>query len=405
MEGFTKEEVCQCQATKARDAMAMMAHPPLDKMKHLVSNTNLVKNIPFTVTDLNNSELLFGRDRGAIRGKTGIKLYTAEFTPSRTVEMLTSKLMKVVRIYRRGGYLVRTALMDMEFKPLADHSDDVNINTTSAREHVGDIERGIRFIEERARSTVSELPFKHCMPDVFIIHLVYFVVMWINAFVADNGVSSVYSPKEIVTGLKFDFKLHCKARFGAYVEASEDAEITNTIKDRTQPCIVLGPTGNIQGGVNCYNLVTKRVVERRTITPLPMPDRVIRRVIKLGERAKQQRTSQRLEFLNRHKERFAWETNDSDTQNLVKPTPRETDALVAEVIQEQPAPTALQTAAAALTNANLNQTPGADELAGVNRTPPNPVVSDDEGDDDETPPNPPTMKGMTTMKKMAINLA
>eukprot|EP00956_Cyclotella_meneghiniana_P039180 scaffold167175_cov42-Cyclotella_meneghiniana.AAC.1 len=195
MEGFTQEEVRQ--ATKARDAMAMMAHPPIDKMKHMVSRTNLANNIPFTVSDLNNSELLFGRDRGAIRGKTvrqrpgrvrpeyvtiplqlyekvrdvtlcadvmfvnglpffvtvsrGIKLYTAEFTPSRTVEMLTSKLMKVVRIYRRGGFLVRTALMDMEFKPLAEHSDEVNINTTSAREHVGDIERGIRFIEERAR--------------------------------------------------------------------------------------------------------------------------------------------------------------------------------------------------------------------------------------------------------------
>jgi hypothetical protein len=38
MEGFTKEEVQR--ATLARDAMAMMAHPPMDKMKHLVSNSN-----------------------------------------------------------------------------------------------------------------------------------------------------------------------------------------------------------------------------------------------------------------------------------------------------------------------------------------------------------------------------
>eukprot|EP00956_Cyclotella_meneghiniana_P026461 scaffold57247_cov37-Cyclotella_meneghiniana.AAC.7 len=442
MEGFTKEEVQRASA--ARDAMAMMAHPPMEKMRHMVSRTNLVKNIPFTVTDLNNSEILFGRDRGAIRGKTvrrrpgrvrpeyvtipmqlyeklrdvtlcgdvmfvnglpffvtvsrGIKLYTAEFTPSRTVEMLTSKLMKVVRIYRRGGFLVRTALMDMEFKPLADQCDEVNINTTSAREHVGDIERGVRFIQERTRSTVSELPYKHCMPDVFIIHLVYFVVMWMNAFLSDSGVSTEYSPKEIVTGLKFDFKLHCQARFGSYVEASEDAIVTNTIKDRTQPCIVLGPTGNVQGGVYCYNLETKRVVERRTITPLPMPDRVIRRVIKLGERAKQLRTSQRIEFLNRHKEKFAWDTDESETQDLVEPEPRETDALIAEipgvsleadyesqdVIQAPAAPTDLHEASAALANANLAQTPDADEIAGVNDTPPlpNPFVTDDEGDDE-----------------------
>eukprot|EP00956_Cyclotella_meneghiniana_P033182 scaffold94212_cov46-Cyclotella_meneghiniana.AAC.1 len=169
--------------------------------------------------------------------------------------------------------------------------------------------------------------------------------------------------------------------------------------DRTQPCIVLGPTGNIQGGVFCYNLTTKRVVERRTVTPLPMPDRVIKRVIKLGERAKQKRTSERLEFLNRHKERFAWDTGESETQDLVEPEPRETDDLLAEipgvrteedyashaVVQVPPAPTDLHTANAALANANLEQTSDADEIAGVNDTPrdSNPVVTDDEDDGDE----------------------
>lgn len=77
-----------------------------------------------------------------------------------------------------------------------------------------------------------------------------------------------------------NYPLHCRARFGAYVEASQDSDITNTMNDRTAPCIVLGPTGNVQGSVSCYNLETKQVVTRRTITPLPMPDRVIRRVLK-----------------------------------------------------------------------------------------------------------------------------
>jgi hypothetical protein len=66
--------------------------------------------------------------------------------------------------------------MDMEFKQLVDRMEEVNINTTAAREHVGDIERKIREIKERTRGTVSELPFKHCMPDQAIIHLVYFIV-------------------------------------------------------------------------------------------------------------------------------------------------------------------------------------------------------------------------------------
>jgi hypothetical protein len=312
MEGFTKEQVQR--ATEARNAVAMMAHPPVEKLKRLVSTTNVIKNIPFDAQDLTNSDIIFGKDRGAIRGKTtrkkpsrvrpvmisiprdlyehiknvtlaadvmfcnglpffvtisrDIKLIMVEFLPSRTVDSLCSKLMKVLKVYRRGGFAVRTCLMDMEFKPLVDEFEEATINVTAAREHVGDVERAIRFIEEQARSVVSELPYKHCMPDQFVVHLLYFVTLWINAFPSDSGVSAVYSPREIVTGMKMEYAKHCKARFGAYVEASDDPTITNTLQARTSPCIVLGPTGNLQGSVKCYNLTTKQIVDRRVVTPL-----------------------------------------------------------------------------------------------------------------------------------------
>jgi len=35
--------------------------------------------------------------------------------------------------------------------------------------------------------------------------------------------------------------------FGAYSEASTDADITNAMKLRTHPCISLGPSGIMQG--------------------------------------------------------------------------------------------------------------------------------------------------------------
>jgi hypothetical protein len=60
MEGFTAEQVRR--ATEARDAMAMMAHPPLAKMEHLVSSANVVANVPFTKSDLTNSVAIFGKD-------------------------------------------------------------------------------------------------------------------------------------------------------------------------------------------------------------------------------------------------------------------------------------------------------------------------------------------------------
>lgn len=50
--------------------MAMMAHPPIEKLKRLVSMTNVIKNVPFDAKDLTNSNEIFGPDRGALRGKT-----------------------------------------------------------------------------------------------------------------------------------------------------------------------------------------------------------------------------------------------------------------------------------------------------------------------------------------------
>ncbi len=70
----------------------------------------------------------------------GIKLITLEFLPSRTAKQLLKSLETVARIYRRGGYLVRLCLMDMEFRPLEKLSEDIPINTTAANEHVADIE-------------------------------------------------------------------------------------------------------------------------------------------------------------------------------------------------------------------------------------------------------------------------
>ena len=39
-------------------------------------------------------------------------------------------------------------MMDMEFEKIKDEFDRVEVNTTAAREHVGEIERGIRLVKE-----------------------------------------------------------------------------------------------------------------------------------------------------------------------------------------------------------------------------------------------------------------
>ena len=83
-----------------------------------------------------------------------IKMVSVEFLPSRTAEQLRSSITKVIYIYRRGGYMVRTCLMVMEFEPLVNCIDEVIVNTTAAREHVEDIEPMIRVMKEHGRCCV-----------------------------------------------------------------------------------------------------------------------------------------------------------------------------------------------------------------------------------------------------------
>ena len=58
--------------------------------------------------------------------------------------MLTKSLRKVLMLYARGGFIVNLALMDKEFDKIKDIIPFLEVNTTAAREHVGNIERYLR---------------------------------------------------------------------------------------------------------------------------------------------------------------------------------------------------------------------------------------------------------------------
>ena len=70
-----------------------------------------------------------------------ITLVTAEYMPSRKVGQLGKSLRKMVKLYAKGGFIVRLALMDKKFDKVEDLVDLLETNTTAAREHVGKIER------------------------------------------------------------------------------------------------------------------------------------------------------------------------------------------------------------------------------------------------------------------------
>jgi hypothetical protein len=155
-----------------------MAGNPNDKEFKGMVGERFITNCPVTVQDVENANRIFCPDLGNLRGKTirtkpehvhieyvqipwdvvelhmyvmlvvdvmfvnglpflvtssqGISLVTIEYLKLRTAKRLIDTLERVIRIYGKEGFVVQTALMDMEFKNLRDKLLNVILNTTAA---------------------------------------------------------------------------------------------------------------------------------------------------------------------------------------------------------------------------------------------------------------------------------
>ena len=66
-------------------------------------------------------------------------------------------------------------------------------------EHVPRIERSVRTVKERCRSTFHAVPYtKYTI--LMVTSLVQNMVKWLNAFISKGGISEEMSPETIVTG-------------------------------------------------------------------------------------------------------------------------------------------------------------------------------------------------------------
>ena len=62
---------------------------------------------------------------------------TTKHVPSHTAKQLVKSIMKIVKLYAIGGFVVRNVLMDGEFEKVKPEVELLDINISSAREHVG----------------------------------------------------------------------------------------------------------------------------------------------------------------------------------------------------------------------------------------------------------------------------
>jgi hypothetical protein len=249
-EGHTKRDVLQ--AKEAQRVQAMIRNPSEGDFKGLVSR-NLIKNCPVTTTDITNARRIFGPDLASIQGKTvqwtpapvvadyvavphllvkqngivtmaadvffvdgtaflvtlsrRIKFITVEHLPVRTAISLSKHITRVLQVYERAGFRVRTILMDGEFEKVQDLIPRIECNTMAAKEQVSEAKQAIRTIKEQTWGLVATLPFQH-IPRCMKIEFVYFMVLWLNAFPVKNGILAVYSPRELLVRWQMDYSKH-----------------------------------------------------------------------------------------------------------------------------------------------------------------------------------------------------
>ena len=298
--------------------------------------------------------------------------------------------------------------MDMEFEKVKSEMDSVEINTTAAREHVGEIERGIRTLKERCRCVLAGLRDLGLLyfHKWVVVHCLYHVTKMINSFPAKKGISAAWSPREIVTGRALDVSVDLRASFGALVDASYDKMVTNDMGDRTHPCIALGASGNIQGSLKCFDLRMGKVVLRRTFVERPMPARVLKLVNAWGKNPQGVLYGNKFEFRNRKNEEYGWDNEDLDVgtdivdrDNPHPSIPAEIPGVelesdyesVVEAVQPAPIPSAATRAAATRANSDIGGTAGVApaKIPGVDDVTEDAESSDDEDDGQDGDPKSP----------------
>ena len=144
-------------------------------------------------------------------------------------------------------------MMDGELEKVKELLPTIVCNTTAAKEHVVEAERNIRVVEERNRGVVNTILFTY-IPRRMKIEFIYFVTLWINAFLVNSGVSETFSPREILLHWRMDANNYCRVIPGSYCEVHDKPNPYNTTVSRTHEGIALGPTGNLQVRVKFYCL-------------------------------------------------------------------------------------------------------------------------------------------------------
>jgi hypothetical protein len=221
---FTRREIDNADA--ARTLYRMIGRPSESDFLTLLSK-NLIRNCPVTVDDAKRASLIYGPDLAAIKGKTTrstpaphvptfqavpipahiathhrdltlcvdfffvqgmvflhsisrkIGFRTMAQVPNRSKAIILREIQSVIRLYHARSLIVRDIHADNEFECIRADILPIDMHVVPADSHVGEIERSIRTLKERIRSTVHGLPFKR-LPKLMVKELTKYSAQCLN---------------------------------------------------------------------------------------------------------------------------------------------------------------------------------------------------------------------------------
>ena len=100
----------------------------------------------------------------------------------------------------------------------------------------------------------------------------------VNVFPASNGISSVHSPSIPLGEPKPNCNEHSQHLLGECIQAGLSNKETNNNVEQTVDGVCLCLVGGASGGHDFVNLNTGKVMNRQTVTTIPMTDTVTQKV-------------------------------------------------------------------------------------------------------------------------------
>ena len=326
MSVYTPREIAG--AKQARELYEHLIYPSVKDFYHIIQ-TGGIKDCPVTLEDAKRSFKIFGPH--VMKGKGNAVRKTNKFRQSNIVAMprellkahkevtlcidmffinklvflitysnkicytttthVSTKgvkhywpyLLQVLQRYAARGLCVVTIRGDFEFNGIkglvALLPTATTLDLSAENEHIGAVERNIRYCKEKVRSMRLGLCYEK-IPGIMIIYMVLEASKILNLFPRSGGVPH-YSPNVIMKDVGVSMK-QFRLPFGTYVQVKESSTQSNSMLSRTRGAISLGTMDNSTGGGLFMALDTGKVIRRSQWTVHPVTAEVKRRVEQLG---------------------------------------------------------------------------------------------------------------------------